>query len=197
MIVPYCDSCQPSETAWNDVTLDCSPAASTSPAATATNDVATSTGIGTGASSATTSDPAAAASSAPQLVKRVQIITNCSCAPCERSIHPAGASGGRPNLSSALGVHDDPASSANFGKMLDDAATPYDVPLNDGPELLNELQRRNESKTPSAAGGGPEGLRRLMDNRIVELLQRIQETNQPEDKQQLKMLLQTIQVIMI
>lgn len=167
-IVPYCDSCQPSETAWQDVSLECSP-----------SEPSRTTSSSSSASFAVSSD----GNSSPQFVKRVQIITNCSCAPCDRnsnSLKPLSSS--HTNLiPSPNDVQDDEAPSSS--------SSAFEQPQNDVPDLLNELQRRNES-----SGRRPEGLRLLMDNRIVELLQRIQETNQPEDRQQLKMFLQMIQV---
>ncbi|XP_055586038.1 histidine-rich glycoprotein-like isoform X2 [Uranotaenia lowii] len=62
IIVPYCDSCQPSETAWHDITLDCS------------EDNSQSNG------GDEESKPAV-------MVKRVQIIKNCSCTACEKQQH--------------------------------------------------------------------------------------------------------------
>lgn len=166
VIVPYCDSCQPAETAWHNVTLDCSGAAAAAPSSGAAPPV-----------------PA-------QFVKRVQIITNCSCAPCDRSASMINHS----QPKAMMGEHQ--AAATGLPSLGDDLQ--HDEPMSNdgGPDLLNELQRRNESSSSLLGGGGrrPEGLRLLMDNRIVELLQRIQETNQPEDRQQLKTFLEMIQV---
>lgn len=213
VIVPYCDSCQPSETRWHDVTLDCSAtAASATLGASATPAPAITPVASSGPAAAAAASPFLDASAAaPQLVKRVQVITNCSCAPCDRGAQqqpPAKAttassatdgSASANSLPSSMGGSgggDEPQhDTADVAPLDDSAAALYELPMNDGPDLLNELQRRhNNNESSSGNRRRPEGLRLLMDNRIVELLQRIQETNQPEDRQQLKMFLQMIQV---
>ncbi|XP_055634303.1 uncharacterized protein LOC129774564 [Toxorhynchites rutilus septentrionalis] len=60
VIGPYCDSCQPSETSWHHVTLDCSENSNNNGDEEAKPTV---------------------------LVKQVQIIKNCSCTSCEKQTH--------------------------------------------------------------------------------------------------------------
>lgn len=136
VIVPYCDSCQPSTTTWSDVTLDCDNDSPDTP---------------------------------PKLVKRVQIITNCSCSSCDRHHHPHETS-----ASAAAGA-------VNLG----------DIAVNDAPDLLDILQLRNESNT-TVSTEHSDNVKTLMNNKIVALLQSIQEKNLQYDKTQLKELLRLL-----
>lgn len=101
----------------------------------------------------------------PQLVKRVQIITNCSCSSCEK-----------------MNGH---------GRESDDDEDLL-LHYNDVPDLLNVLHLRNETNT-TISSEHTENVKNMMNNKIVMLLQNIQEKNSQYDKSQLIELLQMIQ----
>lgn len=134
VIVPYCDSCQPSDTTWHHVTLQCNKNNHETP---------------------------------PQLVKRVQIINNCSCSSCEkdRFTHP---------------------------RDLEEGADDLMTQQNDVPDLLKILHNRNETNSISHSEHS-ENMKAIMNHKIVTLLQNIQEKNSPYDKEQLIDLLKMIQ----
>lgn len=66
-----------------------------------------------------------------------------------------------------------------------------DIPVNDAPDLLDVLQLRNESNT-TVSTEHSEHVKTLMNNKIVALLQSIQEKNSQYDKTQLKELLRLL-----
>ncbi|CAD7094047.1 unnamed protein product [Hermetia illucens] len=139
VIVPYCDSCQPSDTTWHHVTLQCEKNSDITP---------------------------------PQLVKRVQIINNCSCSSCEGDHH---------NRYKTTPPSD-----------TDDSDDFLIMQQNDVPDLLRLLNNRNETNTVQNSIHA-ENVKSLMNHKIVTLLKNIQEKNSRYDKDQLIDLLRTIQ----
>jgi neuroblastoma suppressor of tumorigenicity 1 len=133
VIVPYCDSCQPSETKWHEVALDCREGHQNDP------------------------------EQAPRLLKKVQLIHNCSCSSCEKGLRNQGLD------------HDDDLS------LQDENA----------PELL-DLHMMNETHESKIETKHRENLRSILNNTLMTLLKNIQESNSATDKAQLKDLLKMI-----
>lgn len=100
-----------------------------------------------------------------KLVKRVQLIRNCSCTSCERD----------PNLHHG-NDHDDELS------LLDgDAPDLLDL------HMMNETHHESKIETKHR-----ENLRSILNNTVMSLLKNIQESNSAKDKAQLKDLLKMI-----
>lgn len=119
-----------------------------------------------------------------QLVKRVQIIKNCSCSSCGRDASKKGDSSNpqRDLLEKHI------FSGAHGTEMTDD----LQLPQNDVPDLLNVLHQRNETNTTISSEHN-ENVKNLMNNKIISLLQNIQEKNSQYDKYQLMELLRMVQ----
>lgn len=169
VIGPYCDSCQPSEVSWHHVTLDCSESSST----TNGNDDETKPTI---------------------LVKRVQIIKNCSCAACEKQTHKKHHNHQQQQHS----VTQVPSTTASLIQ-------------NDIPEMLEVVEyRENDTETVQhspvhahqSGGHGTtylqqhqlnhyehnsrtDNVKRLLHQKITTLLNSIEETNSKQDREQL------------
>lgn len=135
VIVPYCDSCQPSDTRWHEVTLDCREGHLNDPDQT------------------------------PKLVKRVQLIQNCSCSSCERSenrhqMHPTEDES--PSL------------------------------LRDVPDLMESINMMNETERDEVELKHRESLRNMLNNTLMTLVKNMHESNSAKDKAQLIDLLKMI-----
>lgn len=100
---------------------------------------------------------------APKLVKRVQLIRNCSCTSCERD--PS---------KQRHDEHDDDISSLDAPDLLD-------------LHMLNDTNSESKIETKHR-----ENLRSILNNTLMTLLKNIQESNSAKDKSQLKDLLKMI-----
>lgn len=166
VIGPYCDSCQPSETSWHHVTLDCSENSSNN--------------------GDEESKPAV-------LVKRVQIIKNCSCTSCEKQTHKKHH-------------HHHPEQ-----QVTQVTSTTASLIQNDIPELLevvpyseNDTEPIHHSPIHSHQSGThgttymqqhqlnhyehnshTENVKKLLHQKITGLLKSIEETNSKHDREEL------------
>lgn len=174
VIGPYCDSCQPSEVSWHHVTLDCSESSSSS-STTNGNDDETKPTI---------------------LVKRVQIIKNCSCAACEKQTHKK---------------HHNHQQQQHSVQVTQVPSTTASLIQNDIPEMLEVVEyRENDTATVQhspvhAHQSGSHGttylqqhqlnhyehnsrtdnVKKLLHQKITTLLDSIEETNSKQDREQL------------
>lgn len=136
VIVPYCDSCQPSDTRWHEVTLDCREGHQNDP------------------------------EQAPKLIKRVQLIRNCSCISCEKS-----------------------GTSKHQGHANEDDSPSL---FRDVPDLLDSINMMNETERDEVEMKHRESLRSILNNTLMTLVKNMHESNSAKDKAQLKDLLKMI-----
>ncbi|XP_053690413.1 lateral signaling target protein 2 homolog [Sabethes cyaneus] len=167
VIGPYCDSCQPSETSWHHVTLDCSENSNTNGDEEAKPTI---------------------------LVKRVQIIKNCSCTSCEKQTHKKHHH-----------HHQEP------NQIMQVPSTTASLIQNDIPELLevvpyteNDTEPIHHSPVHSHQSGThgttylqqhqlnhyehnshTDNVKKLLHQKISGLLKSIEETNSKHDREQL------------
>ena len=137
--MPYCDSCQPSEISYYEVTLDCREGHQNDP------------------------------EQAPKLVKRVQLIHNCSCSSCEKQFKQQGQS------------NDDDLSliDSDMPDIFDSIHT-HTNETHDNPDLHKVENKHREN------------LRSILNNTVMTLLGNIQQSNSEKDKGQLKDLLKMV-----
>lgn len=136
VIVPYCDSCQPSDTRWHEVTLDCREGHQNDP------------------------------EQAPKLVKRLQLIRNCSCISCEKS---------------GIGKHQSHTNEDDSPSLFRDV-----------PDLLDSINMMNETERDEVEMKHRESLRSILNNTLMTLVKNMHESNSAKDKAQLKDLLKMI-----
>ncbi|XP_058835498.1 histidine-rich glycoprotein-like [Topomyia yanbarensis] len=168
VIGPYCDSCQPSETSWHHVTLDCSENSISN------GDEETKPTV---------------------LVKRVQIIKNCSCTSCEKQAHKKHQHH----------HHQEP------NQVVQVTSTAASLIQNDIPELLevvpyseNDTEPIHHSPVHSHQSGShgttylqqhqlnhyehhshTDNVKKLLHQKIAGLLKSIEENNSKQDREQL------------
>uniref|UniRef100_U5EUC2 Putative neuroblastoma suppressor of tumorigenicity 1 n=1 Tax=Corethrella appendiculata TaxID=1370023 RepID=U5EUC2_9DIPT len=165
VIVPYCDSCQPSETHWRHVTLDCQEEEHRNSINSDEN-------------------------YQPLLVKRVEIITNCSCNSCERKqdSHERGH-----HTSNSIESEEND----EFGSSNEFASTNHDLnSKNDISDLLEVIYLANDNDTDPSANHYDHlnnHNHQLFNKKIAAVLKNIQEKNLKYDKMQLIELLKMIQ----
>lgn len=167
VIGPYCDSCQPSETTWHHVTLDCSENSSNN------NDEE--------------SKPAV-------LVKRVQIIKNCSCTSCEKQTHKKHHSHHHqdyqvtqvPSTTASLIQNDIPELLEVVPYSENDTEPIHHSPIHShqsgthGTTYMQQHQLNHYEHNSHT-----ENVKKLLHQKITGLLKSIEETNSKPDREQL------------
>lgn len=166
VIGPYCDSCQPSEVSWHHVTLDCSEG-------TTTNDDESKPTI---------------------LVKRVQIIKNCSCTACEKQAHKKHHNHQQhpvqvtqvPSTTASLIQHDIPEMLEVVEYRENDTESVHHSPVHahqsgaHGTTYLQQHQLNHYEHNSRT-----DNVKKLLHQKISTLLNNIEETNSKHDREQL------------
>lgn len=175
VIGPYCDSCQPSEVSWHHVTLDCS---EDNNGATVNNDDESKPTI---------------------LVKRVQIIKNCSCTACEKQTHKKHHHQQQhhqdqqqfqvtqvPSTTASLIQHDIPEMlevvpySENDTEVVQHSPVHSHQSGNHGTTYLQQHQLNHYEHNSRT-----DNVKRLLHQKITHLLKSVEETNSKHDREQL------------
>lgn len=103
---------------------------------------------------------------APKLVKRVQLIRNCSCISCEKS---------------GTGKHQGHTNEDDSPSLFRDV-----------PDLLDSINMMNETERDEVEMKHRESLRSILNNTLMTLVKNMHESNSAKDKAQLKDLLKMI-----
>ncbi|XP_062539871.1 uncharacterized protein LOC134207885 [Armigeres subalbatus] len=167
VIGPYCDSCQPSETSWHHVTLDCSENSSNN------GDEETKPAV---------------------LVKRVQIIKNCSCTSCEKQTHKKHHNNHHqdyqvtqvPSTTASLIQNDIPELLEVVPYSENDTEPIHHSPIhshqsgNHGTTYMQQHQLNHYEHNSHT-----ENVKKLLHQKITGLLKSIEQTNSKQDRDQL------------
>lgn len=181
VIGPYCDSCQPSETSWHNVTLDCSENSN---------------------NNGDEEDKPAF------LVKRVQIITNCSCASCEKQTHKKHHHHHQQQHHHQQEQQHNHISSTTSSLIHDDIpelleVVPYSENDTD-PALHHSAMHAHQSENHVSAyiqqhhlnhyehNSHTENVKKLLHQKITALIESIEKTNSKQDREQLAEMIKLI-----